>query len=278
MFCLEVDVMIKVLVAEDELPLLRGIRIMIERINPEFYVVKCALNGKEAVDYLKENSVDVIFTDINMPLLDGIELMKFVHENYPETIIVAISGYNDFHYAQQAIEYQAKRYLLKPIVLEDMEALIEEIEKEYHERSEQKERDRLVEAFCTNLGGNLKEDILREGVGKRQSSEELMERVAVYIREHLTEPITVKELSAEFGLVAPYLGKLFKDYTGYTPGQYIQMLRIEHAKCLLSVNEELLAKDVAGMVGYSDPVHFSKLFKKKVGVWPSEFKGKKNDK
>ena len=159
-----------------------------------------------------------------------------------------------------------------------VEALIEEIEKEYHERSEQKERDRLVEAFCTNLGGNLKEDILREGVGKRQSSEELMERVAVYIREHLTEPITVKELSAEFGLVAPYLGKLFKDYTGYTPGQYIQMLRIEHAKCLLSVNEELLAKDVAGMVGYSDPVHFSKLFKKKVGVWPSEFKGKKNDK
>lgn len=270
--------MIKVLVAEDELPLLRGIRIMIERINPEFCVVKCALNGKEAVDYLKENPVDVIFTDINMPLLDGIELMKFTREHYPETIIVAISGYNDFHYAQQAIEYQVKRYLLKPIVMEDMEALIEEIHKEYHEHSEQKERDKLVEVFCTNLGGNLKEEILKEGSGlKRQGNEELMQKVEVYIREHLTEPITVRELAAEFGLVAPYLGKLFKDHTGYTPGQYIQMLRIEYAKCLLSVNEELLAKDVAGMVGYSDPVHFSKLFKKKVGVWPSEFKGKKGE-
>lgn len=270
--------MIKVLVVEDELPLLRGIRIMIERINPEFCVVKCALNGREAVDYLKDNPVDVIFTDINMPLLDGIELMKFTHENYPETTVVAISGYNDFHYAQQAIEYQVKRYLLKPIVMEDMEALIEEIQAEYNERNKKKERDRLTEALYTGLGGNLKEDILKEGTGvKRQGNEELMERVEVYIREHLTEPITAKELAAEFGLVAPYLGKLFKDHTGYTPGQYIQMLRIEHAKCLLSVNEELMAKDVAGMVGYSDPVHFSKLFKKKVGVWPSEFKGKKGE-
>lgn len=47
-------------------------------------------------------------------------LMKFTHENYPETTVVAISGYNDFHYAQQAIEYQVKRYLLKPIVMEEI--------------------------------------------------------------------------------------------------------------------------------------------------------------
>ncbi|MCI5585811.1 MAG: response regulator [Lachnospiraceae bacterium] len=270
--------MIKVLVAEDEMPLLRGIRIMIERISPEFSVVKCALNGREAVDYLKENPVDVIFTDINMPLLDGIELMKITHENYSEIIVVAISGYNDFHYAQQAIEYQVKRYLLKPIVMEDMEALLEEIQREYNERNERKERERIVDALCTGLGGNLKEDILKESTAlKRESTEELMQRVEVYIREHLTEPITVKELASEFGLVAPYLGKLFKDYTGYTPGQYIQMLRIEHAKCLLSVNGELLAKDVAELVGYTDPAYFSKLFKKKVGVWPSEFKAKKGE-
>ncbi len=270
--------MIKVLVAEDELPLLRGIRIMIERISPEFSVVKCALNGKEAVDYLKENPVDVIFTDINMPLVDGIELMRFTCENYPEVIMVAISGYNDFHYAQQAIEYQVKRYLLKPIVMEDMEALLEEIQDEYNTQNEKKDRERLIEALYTGMGENLKGDILKEGTAlKREGTEELIQRVEVYIREHLTEPITAKELASEFGLVAPYLGKLFKEYTGLTPNQYIQMLRIEHAKCLLSINEELLAKDVAELVGYSDPAYFSKLFKKKVGVWPSEYKAKKGE-
>ncbi|MGN0329673.1 MAG: response regulator [Kineothrix sp.] len=491
--------MIKVLVAEDEMPLLRGIRIMIEQINPGFSVVKCALNGKEAVDYLKENSVDVIFTDINMPLLDGIDLMKFAHERYPEIIMVAISGYNDFHYAQQAIEYQVKRYLLKPIVKEDLEPLLNEIQKEYKSRCEIKQRDRLVDAIysgkridnkervwllylcagpfiergmeesiaecgfwrvsneelkgisyrllpvetaiyifeknqpnerimlllseketdvegfarhlveeldaretkatvsycpnrvemrnismvCRTLRADLKEGILfgegtvitprqgealcerpvrpedvldliesefrkdkqkiiwglfealltnkkikqsecmrflsklidklgeEEGTERLQGedkeeiicnlllyspqadqlllnlqrmfgsseaekrecrAEDLMPRVETYIREHMTEPITAKELAAEFGLVAPYLGRLFKEYIGYTPAQYIQKLRIERAKYLLSADGDILTKDVAEMVGYPDPAYFSKLFKKKVGVWPSEYK------
>lgn len=267
--------MIKVLVAEDETPLLRGIKIMIERINPAFSVVKCAFNGKEAVDYLKENPVDVLFTDINMPLLDGIELMKFTCENYPEVIIVVMSGYDDFHYAQQAIEYQVKKYLLKPILEEDMEGLLEEIQHECSRRNGKKDKERLVEAFYTSINENLKEDILKESEGlKQQGTEALIQKVEMYIREHLTETITAKELEKEFGLVAPYLGKLFKDYTGFSPGQYIQMLRIEHAKCLLAVNSSLLAKDVAEMVGYSDPAYFSKLFKKKVGVWPSEYRSK----
>ena len=63
--------MIRVLVAEDERPLLRGIKRLIEELDPEFSVVKCAQNGKEAIEYLEKNHVDVIFTDINMPLADG---------------------------------------------------------------------------------------------------------------------------------------------------------------------------------------------------------------
>ena len=60
--------MIKVLVAEDELPLLRGISRLIEKINSDFTVVKMAKTGKEAMDYLEEYPVDVVFTDINMPV------------------------------------------------------------------------------------------------------------------------------------------------------------------------------------------------------------------
>ena len=74
--------MIKVLIAEDEIPLLRGIKTMIEKLNPEFSVVMCAHNGKEAITYLKSNRVDVIFTDINMPLADGIEVMDYANEKY----------------------------------------------------------------------------------------------------------------------------------------------------------------------------------------------------
>ena len=108
--------MITVLVAEDEKPLLRGIKKFIEEIDSRFTVVKCAVNGKEAMDYLSVNQVDVVFTDINMPLVDGLELMKYLREEHPETVVIVISGYSDFEYAQKAIRYGVKEYLLKPIV------------------------------------------------------------------------------------------------------------------------------------------------------------------
>lgn len=89
--------MIKVLVAEDEKPLLRGIKMLVEEIDSNFTVVKCAVNGKEAIEYLSANQVDVVFTDINMPLVDGLELMKYLTAEHPEIIVVVISGYSDLN-------------------------------------------------------------------------------------------------------------------------------------------------------------------------------------
>lgn len=260
--------MIKVLIAEDELPLLRGIKFMIEQTNPHFTVVKTALNGIEAQEYLQEHPVDVVFTDINMPLMNGIELMKFIHENHPHILRVAISGYDDFTYAQQAIHYQVSRYLLKPVVRKDMEELLTFIHQTFLEQKKKEEKDQLLQALYPVLEHHLKDNSFL----KKDSTDALIPKVELYIREHLTEPLSVKELAAEFGLAPPYLGKLFKELTGYSPGQYIQMLRIEYAKALLTVHEDLLAKDVAFMVGYTDSAYFSRVFKQKVGVWPSEYK------
>ena len=104
--------MIRVLIAEDELPLLRGIKKMIEGLDPEFSVVKCAKNGREAMEYLEEQQVEVVFTDINMPMADGTEILKYIYETCPSTLAVVISGYRDFSYARKALLYNAKNYLL----------------------------------------------------------------------------------------------------------------------------------------------------------------------
>jgi len=98
-----------VLVAEDELPLLRGIKVMVERLNSNFEVIMCAKNGKEAIDFLKSNNVDVVFTDINMPLVDGLEVLDYVGKNMPQTQSVVISGYNEFSYAKEALKSGAKK-------------------------------------------------------------------------------------------------------------------------------------------------------------------------
>ncbi len=115
--------MIKVLVAEDELPLLRGISRLIEKINSDFTVVKMAKTGKEAMDYLEEYPVDVVFTDINMPVVDGLELLEYVSGKMPSAASVVISGYQDFTYAQKALRFGVKNYLVKPVDKKELEQL-----------------------------------------------------------------------------------------------------------------------------------------------------------
>ena len=104
------------------------------------------------------------------------------------------------------------------------------------------------------------------------SGQDLMKQVDCYIREHIATPLTTKLLAAKFGLVAPYLSRLFKEYKGESPSQYIQNLRIQDAKELLIRYPEMLAKDIAEAVGYNNPLYFSKTFKRTVGMYPSEYR------
>lgn len=81
-----------------------------------FDVSAAAKDGLEAVELLKEIPVDVVITDIKMPEMDGLSLAKHIHENYPGITVIIISGFSDFEYAQKAIRYNVKDYLLKPLV------------------------------------------------------------------------------------------------------------------------------------------------------------------
>lgn len=130
--------MIKVLVAEDELPLLRGISRLIEKINSDFTVVKMAKTGKEAMDYLEEYPVDVVFTDINMPVVDGLELLEYVSGKMPSAASVVISGYQDFTYAQKALRFGVKNYLVKPVDKKELEQLLEQLKDGFYARERER--------------------------------------------------------------------------------------------------------------------------------------------
>lgn len=144
--------MIKVLVAEDEFPLLRGISRMIEKLDSDFQVVMMAKTGKEALEYLEKNSVDIVFTDINMPVVDGLQVLQYINENKPYIIRVIISGYQDFSYAQQAVRYEAKRYLIKPVDRQELYLLLQELKKQVLRQK-----------------GNEKDDFLKRVIlGKKQ--------------------------------------------------------------------------------------------------------------
>lgn len=103
----------KILVVDDEAPIRDWIVYSIEREGDPFHVVGAAKSGQEAYDMVVEHKPEVIITDIKMPGIDGIELMKMVKQIQPYTVFIILTNYAEFSYAKKAITYGAKEYLLK---------------------------------------------------------------------------------------------------------------------------------------------------------------------
>lgn len=129
--------MYTVIVADDEEELRRA---LIRRVDWEsigFSVVGEAENGAEALELVEKYEPDLLLTDIRMPFITGIELARQVREVRPATQIAFLSGYDDFSYAQQAIQYNIISYLLKPIsaaeLTEELKKIKEKIDEKYHQ-------------------------------------------------------------------------------------------------------------------------------------------------
>ena len=108
--------MIKVMLVDDEPFILEGLSVLIDWNEYDCMIVAKASNGEEALGYLRQGDVDLVITDIKMPVMTGLELLQTVREEgLSSAYFVILSGYNDFQYAQSAIRYEALDYLLKPV-------------------------------------------------------------------------------------------------------------------------------------------------------------------
>lgn len=511
--------MITVMVVEDEPPILRDIKNLIEATDPEFKVISCACNGHDAINVLESTVPDIVFTDIQMPVVDGLMLLDHLHRRFPGIIPVVLSGYSDFNYARKAMAFGVNNYLLKPVDEDELSRLLADLSKKVRQKrydlvskyfsspaenasgtasgeisfdnsiylavlfcagplsaysydnyssaldfwknnsieeaiaqlldkeeniwvfdgktgSEKialltlkkcsiERADRLSSALFERLGSsmlpitmvvspfmekfeeigrqlqNIRMTLVRESVfgfsqliklfqpveasntatnegfevdhsledrlslyirqgnlpllktdlkkqfkhwenhritqlqletrvrniisccyrslpmtplhddtthdyeireaisvsrnyqelfenlwyifeelidirseksPYKESTSILMNKIDKFIRANLVNYINTRTLSEQFGLVPSYLSKLFKDYKGISPSDYLLKLRIEKAKELISSQPDFLTKDIAESIGFSDPLYFSKIFKKHTGMTPSEYK------
>ena len=122
----------KVLIADDEIKVCRLIQHLVDWDALEMDIIGFANDGKTAYESICEKKPDIVITDIRMPVYDGLELIRRAKETNPEINFIVISGYSQFEYAQQAIKYGVKDYLLKPLKKRELENSLIEI-KESHE-------------------------------------------------------------------------------------------------------------------------------------------------
>lgn len=122
--------MYKMLVVDDESLTRDYLKLTIPQINARWEVVHVASDGKEALELLDQYAVDLILTDIKMPVMDGLTLCKIVSQKSPRPRIVILSGHDEFSFAKEAITYGVNEYLLKPIVKDELRVVLERIMKD----------------------------------------------------------------------------------------------------------------------------------------------------
>ncbi len=124
----------RALLVDDEKYIRNGIRAIISRIDSVFTEIDECVNGIEAIQKLSQFKYDLVITDLIMPQIDGIELVSRIDcmEYKPYTVV--LSGYDDFKYAQKAINYGVKAYLLKPVNRNELLSIVKKAETEYYKK------------------------------------------------------------------------------------------------------------------------------------------------
>ena len=242
--------MLKVVVVEDEELVRKGIVLTVDWAGAGCAVVGEAANGEEGLEVIRRYRPDLIVTDIRMPKLDGIEMLRRLREEGNRAHVVFLTAYSDFSYAQSALKLGAADYLLKPFRDGELEAVVERIQ-----RREREERHPAAPAGPEELRGK---------------SKYVMEALN-YISEHYNDPeIGVSSIAGHLGVSESHLGHVFKKETSYTLSGYLTSYRMHKAMELLKDCRSKVY-EVAEQVGYRDITYFSSTFKKAVGFSPSEF-------
>ncbi len=233
--------MFSVLLVDDEELVRVGIRFSVANALSNVQVVGEASNGAEGLELIRSLRPDIVITDIRMPQMDGLEMINAIREEDLDVQIVVLSGYADFEYARQAMRYGVSEYLLKPVEEESLRETLGAC------------IDRIVK----------KRDLIREEKASR--------RVIAYIDAHYQEEIFLDRLAEEFNFSTKYLSALIKNETGQSFSTYVTELRLNRAMDLL-LHTDLGIKEIAASVGYEDQRYFHRIFKKKTGKTPSQYR------
>ncbi len=248
-----------VLVVEDEPPILRNIVVKIEDTHNSFRVTHTANTGKEAIKLLQQEPFDVIFLDIHLLVITGIDVLRFIHENEIPVKPVILSGYDEFKYAQKAIEYKAFAYHIKPLNREELKNTLKKLHTALHKDASSLS----VRSQSTRT--------LQHSYTHFDSKKNLALTIKNHIETNYHLDITGQTLADEFNFVPSHISTIFKKFYHMSPTDFLTKTRVKEAEKLIR-NTDLPFKYIARSVGYANPLYFSKVFKKQIGISPSEYR------
>lgn len=237
--------MYRVMIIDDEKPLRNLLKMTVPWETLGLEVVGEAASGIEAIHTIDEIKPHIIFVDIRMPFMNGIEFAKIAKKRYKNIKIIILTAFDEFEYARTCIGIGVAEYLVKPLIRRD------------------------IILTCEKITACLKE---QEPEQEAESAELFThyDKMKEYIkRNYRNSDLNLTAIALEFGFNASYLSRRFKADTGMSIIDYITKCRMEKAKeC---ARQKMLMYITAKEVGIPDPNYFGKCFKKYTGKAYSEF-------
>lgn len=246
--------MIKVLIAEDENLIRKKLLHFIDYDALGMVVVADVANGVSGVELIKKYKPDIVLADINMPEKDGLDMIKETLDY--DYIAIIISGYDYFSYAQRALKYGVTDYLLKPISLDDLnEALVNAREIIYKKRSVISRNSDIENAIDISTDEAIKDSTVVE--------------IIRFVKDNYQDKISISDLSKKLAYSESMLNRKFKKEVHITFNEYLNRYRVNKAIELLK-NSDYNITEISYMCGYSSAKYFSRVFKKYLGISPSD--------
>ncbi len=245
---------INLLIVEDN----EDLRVVINNILSNRYNVFMAENGQEGLDFVQNNDVDIVVSDVMMPVLDGLELCRQIKNDVSTSHIevLLLTAKNSIDDRIACYNAGADGYISKPFEIGILEAKINSLVKNKKQRYNE---------FKTNMELNI------SGMDYPSLDEVFLKNAMKCIEDHFSDyDYNLNKFAEDLNMSKASLYRKFKSLIGLSPIEFIRNVRLKHS-CQLLKQQSGSISDVAYAVGFSDPKYFTSCFKNEFGVTPSEY-------
>ena len=246
----------RILIVDDDAEIVH----FIESELSQWYRFETAANGREGLKMILTRDYDLIISDVMMPEMDGMTMLKSVKQN-PQVShlpVILLTSKAEVEYRMEGLRKGADAYLAKPFRMEELHVLIDNLLNN-------------VRRMRGKFSGALQQQERVEKVEVKGNNDALMERIMKVVNANLSNAdFTVDMLTKEVGLSRAQLHRKMKEITGVSTTEFIRNLRMEQAARLIK-EKKLNVTQVAYSVGFNNQTHFSTVFKKYFGQTPTEF-------
>lgn len=246
--------MYKVVIIDDEAIIVEGLQRVVDWRAHGCEVAATGYDAASGAEAIRTHRPDIVFTDINMPTVDGLTMLAGLKAEFPRMQIAVLTGYRDFEYARRAIALGVARFLLKPSKMGELEEAL---------------------TYMTGVLDKLppQAEEIAEDPAAENANSFLARQAQGYIADHYADKLTLQEVADHCYVSQWHLSKLLHKHLEQNFYDILNGVRIQKAKELLE-NPALRISEIAERVGYADTAHFSRVFKKSEALSANEYRNR----